>query len=678
MRHPGKHGMAAPSVLIAALGRDPFRTALLDEGTMRPAEIRSKLHQCRQQAEENKVDMRTYIGARYRDVIESADSIDSMKQCCHSILESVSSMNAQCRELRLSLQSVDGGAIRHGRSKAADTVSSGAQIKFLLETQSHIWSSLDNRLVLDGTIRYFAANSMLSDFQTREHKLFRRFAWLGAQGDIMRDLRKGIGDTCRRLLQSPAHTCQDYASILATVIMLENRDVPESLDLFLDSAQRWVECTAVVLLSCGDATTISDLAACIVDLANCLAMSICTVHFMFVAPPAPDNTMQSQQQRTGCLLQQLLSAARAATVAAPSDDPNDNFTVVFDTLHSRLRAWLLDCQTLIPEGVTWLTPANTIADLFQLSGAVARQMDSVLQERTFDLTWQQVWNGVVGSDTGGVWDSIFQRQFLNRAQEIVSVELDFGVFQSSQVEPWLASFNDSTEYSDDFSIGGYMWQQQRTVIRNTSGMDGPAIAVAVVFDDTRQSRQACGIVRGFDKKVIQMCRIFDRQIEQVLGDVKTNGEDLHGLATTNSENSMPELWTVLKRTCFASVSAWVDDMEGIVSKLSDDATVACDVFLNATTDRVPQSRVAVGLAQLLCAVSAGQLFAIMLASQDDPVEAAARTPLWSQLQQRVRMLSYTAMNAWVVAAMEVASMHGPARADAVYSTQRRGWQRECE
>ena len=128
-------------------------SALFERETV--ATIRERLRKCRGKIEENKEEMRETVGARYRDIIESADSIEAMRQCCNSIITSVSSMSERCHDLRGSptpdafwqpqFGSPAGGAGR--------TLLFGNQLKFLVETPAHIWANLERTHVLDATIR---------------------------------------------------------------------------------------------------------------------------------------------------------------------------------------------------------------------------------------------------------------------------------------------------------------------------------------------------------------------------------------------------------------------------------------------------------------------------------------------------------------------------------------------
>eukprot|EP01047_Picozoa_sp_COSAG01_P098805 COSAG01_NODE_28930_length_649_cov_1.192727_1_plen_101_part_10 len=66
--------------------------------------IRELERKKRSQIHAKEEEMKETVGARYRDIIESADSIASMQQHCRKIMESVESMTNYCTRLQGAVQ----------------------------------------------------------------------------------------------------------------------------------------------------------------------------------------------------------------------------------------------------------------------------------------------------------------------------------------------------------------------------------------------------------------------------------------------------------------------------------------------------------------------------------------------------------------------------------------------
>lgn len=82
-----------------------------------------------------------------------------------------------------------------------------------------------------------------------------------------------------------------------------------------------------------------------------------------------------------------------------------------------------------------------------------------------------------------------------------------------------------------------MWQLQRTVVRTTSSLEGPAAVVAANSAAVRRSRAARS--NGFDQQVIELGARFDGQIQKLLFGRELDEQEQQGSgAASGAEQSI--------------------------------------------------------------------------------------------------------------------------------------------
>ena len=124
------------------------------------AAIRALEKKKRQQIYEKDEEMKETVGARYRDIIESADSIASMQRSCRDILGAVASMDSACAGLQAS--SAGAPLDSQPQSQGADLdelVEIGKTVKHVLEAPGHVHACLDAGRLLDASVRFHSTQA---------------------------------------------------------------------------------------------------------------------------------------------------------------------------------------------------------------------------------------------------------------------------------------------------------------------------------------------------------------------------------------------------------------------------------------------------------------------------------------------------------------------------------------
>mgnify|MGYP002214419276 CR=1 FL=1 len=141
-------------------------------------QIREAEREKRREIEDKKKEMRETVGARYRDIIKSADSIAEMQTCCRDIAAASTQMEKMCdavsvaatRGKQSASAALHQGAVAGTRNSTMAVVQSVAHsVNYLLDTPSHIWSCLDDRRHLDGALRFLSAQRVYAELVKQEH-----------------------------------------------------------------------------------------------------------------------------------------------------------------------------------------------------------------------------------------------------------------------------------------------------------------------------------------------------------------------------------------------------------------------------------------------------------------------------------------------------------------------------
>mmetsp|Transcript_8087 Transcript_8087/g.13630 ORF Transcript_8087/g.13630 Transcript_8087/m.13630 type:complete len:175 (-) Transcript_8087:43-567(-) len=145
----GKTGERSEKELAADDAEDLFETSTVEE-------IRQIEKKTRSDIEGKKEELRQLVGARYRDLIESADSIMDMRRLSTSVVNCIETVQTDCSGLHSTLTQPD-TVLAHKAKDQADlrkTFTTGCLVKFLADTPEQLWICLDNSRVLDAANRY--------------------------------------------------------------------------------------------------------------------------------------------------------------------------------------------------------------------------------------------------------------------------------------------------------------------------------------------------------------------------------------------------------------------------------------------------------------------------------------------------------------------------------------------
>lgn len=218
--------------------------ALFESRTV--VEIREVEANTRKEIEEKKEELRQLVGASYRDLIESADSIANMKNSCQNVALNIQRMELGFASLKHSL------AIPHSLStpqhidiekrKREKLYGIGSRVKYVVDTPEKIWGCLDEHLYLEGAQRYFRARkvqTLLTESEAKGENL-SHFPLLLHQWSLVEALRAQISQRSRDRLLEPSLDVKQYAVALAAVAVIDELSPTQVVLFYFETRRVWL------------------------------------------------------------------------------------------------------------------------------------------------------------------------------------------------------------------------------------------------------------------------------------------------------------------------------------------------------------------------------------------------------------------------------------------------------
>lgn len=211
-----------------------FRTKPISE--IRNVELATK-----KQIQQKQEELRQLVGTRYRDLIDSADSIVLMKSSCESISSNISSIHSHILSLSLSAETATTPKLANPNPNRLKIYGIACRVKYLVDTPENIWGCLDESMFLEAATRYVRAKHVqyiLLDVNKEVDHL--NFPLLQHQCQIVESFKLQISQRGRERLLDNGLGIQAYADALAAVAVIDELDPEQVLGLFLETRKTWI------------------------------------------------------------------------------------------------------------------------------------------------------------------------------------------------------------------------------------------------------------------------------------------------------------------------------------------------------------------------------------------------------------------------------------------------------
>ncbi|XP_060205764.1 conserved oligomeric Golgi complex subunit 1 isoform X1 [Lycium barbarum] len=409
------------------------------------SEIRNIEATTRKQIQDKSEELRQLVGNRYRDLIDSADSIVLMKSSCESICSNISaihhgilhSLSSNVADSPKSISSFDPAKAR--------IYGIACRVKYLVDTPENIWGCLDESMFLESSARYARAKHVhYSLHKNKDYKsVLFKFPLLQHQWQIVESFKFQISQKSReRLLdQEIGLGIKAYADALAAVAVIDELDPKQVLTLFLDSRK---SCINQKLNGCSNVNaTSSDVILVYCEALKIIQVTVGQVGELFLqvlndmplfyktvlgSPPAsqlfggipnPDEEVRLWNSFRDDLESQMVMLDRDFVSKACSDWLRNCGKEIMNKINGKYLIDVISCGKELASAETLIR--ETMENKQVLEGSL-EWLKSVFGSE-IELPWKRTRELVLGGDSN-LWDEIFEDAFVRRMKAIIDKGFD--------------------------------------------------------------------------------------------------------------------------------------------------------------------------------------------------------------------------------------------------------------
>lgn len=429
------------------------------------AEVRQVERNTRKEVADKQEELRQLVGASYRDLLASADTIAAMRRDADAVKGALQRIHDGFAALSRAPGGEEDGAPepgtpRQGRlhEERATLFAAGARVKYVVDTPERIWGCLDDGAFLRAAERLAAARTVQHAGGCEDHE---RFPLLAAQWPLVDAFEGRIRERARAALAAGAAPAAESAApdavALAALAVVDRTGSEEALETFL-AARR--DCLAAALGGEGDLGTVLVAAVGVVQCALAQAGELFLGGGVGGAATPP--------------LLVAVGAGGAAEVEVFAGIPSADAEAEVWRQHRELlakrlaplsseqvreasKAWLRDCTADVAAALPGLLGrVATLSELADLEGSTHAAVSAEagcagaaawaasatsLTSQSASAEGGALWNGVctlIMGDVVDVWAVFFDGCFVARAKALVSAGFE-ALPLRERLEPALAA-----------------------------------------------------------------------------------------------------------------------------------------------------------------------------------------------------------------------------------------------
>lgn len=544
-------------------------------------EIRDIEASTRKQIDDKSEELRQLVGNRYRDLIDSADSIVLMKNSAESISANISAIHDKIlNSLSLTSTNKSVSAPNPTRSK---TYGIACRVKYLVDTPENIWGHLDEFMFLESATRYMRAKhvhySLDQKNDSSNRNVLANFPLLRHQWQIVESFKAQISVRSReRLLLldlSQGVGISVYADALAAVAVIDELDPVQVLGLFLDSRK---SCISQKLSGClsGNNVGSDDVINVFCEVLKVIQVSVAQVGELFMQVlsdmPLFYKTILSSPPASQ-LFGGIPNPEEEVRLWKAFRDKLESVMVMLDRdyIATSCSDWLRNCGKEIVSKINGRYMIDVIENGHQL--AVAEKMLRETMEGKLvlegslewlqsvfgsevELPWKRTRELVLGDDAD-LWDEIFENAFIGRMEAIIEYGFD-ELSKSVNVKESICGIAEANGDRVDFQaymnrspIGGGVWFMD--LYNKTGG--------SKAHPEETDFRTCLSAYLGTE--VSRIRDVLDSHCESVLEDL------LSFLESPKASSRLKNLAPYLQNKCYGSMSAILMELKTEMEQLYD-------------------------------------------------------------------------------------------------------------
>ncbi|XP_076240433.1 conserved oligomeric Golgi complex subunit 1 isoform X2 [Calliopsis andreniformis] len=485
---------------------------LFEEYTIKEIEgIQKKIQH---ESDRKKIELRTLVGERYRDLILAADTIGKMKITSERVISRITNIEGKFQELQKKyLIGFKIEPIQNKDERTPEDVQDSViiQIKILMDIPQYIWLSIENKDLLFATQLYLVAQhinySLL--FEIGNSELSKKYPIVSKQWDVISQFKNIIINECNNILQSMDVCSERVANCLAALVLLNGTSFSDLLEKLISMRNHAVKS---IITDDSDSNVKSKIKLCI----EILIQTVNLIYSCFINTADKSGGLvlqyitRIQDQEAYSLLSQLDFNQELLEEFLPSvtkqhkpfvQDNPDKF--LLPDLQQSIKSWLEWVAKFCNQEVTKLL--NLIVSIKGLYYVREEAVSINLPEN-----WNAIWEEL-SLPRITFWVEFFQPILSQRAKSIINDKWTETIAAlKSEVEELLNKIiNEKFEYPEH-DLRWFVWKDSPSDIPQKLTKNGG-------LDNKRSLLMK---TKGYSPNILKLCETFDINLHALLSDLE--------------------------------------------------------------------------------------------------------------------------------------------------------------
>ncbi|GAB1869175.1 Conserved oligomeric Golgi complex subunit 1 [Camponotus japonicus] len=465
------------------------------------------------ESDRKKIELRTLVGERYRDLILAADTIAKMKITSEQVTARIANVEDKFRELQkkylIGFKTEPIGDKLDRGEYVSDSII--IQIKILMDIPQYIWTSIEDQNLLLATQLYIIAQHINYSlmFEVGSIELTRKYPIVSKQWDVISQFKNIISNECNNRLQSLDVSTINAANCLASLVFLNESSFVDLLEKLISMRSRAIE--SIIKEESHDSVKNK--------LKLCMKILIQTVHLIYscfiYADNAPGGLVLQfitdiKDKEAYCLLSQLDLNQDLLEEFLPSvtknhkpfvqDVPN-NFPL--SILQDRVKSWL-----------EWVNEFSNLEVTKLLDLIVSIKGLYNVREEAISVNLPENWNSIweeLSLPRISFWMEFFQPIITKRAKCIIMDKWTDALadLKSGIIELLEKVAHDKFEFPEH-DLRWFVWKDSPTDIPQKLTKNGG-------LDNKRSLLMKA---KGYSPNVIKLCEGLDENLYTLLSDLE--------------------------------------------------------------------------------------------------------------------------------------------------------------
>ncbi|XP_034935180.1 conserved oligomeric Golgi complex subunit 1 isoform X2 [Chelonus insularis] len=461
-----------------------------------------------------KVELRTLVGERYRDLIQAADTIAEMRKTTESVIQRIADIEDTFKDLNqkyligFKIDPPD-ESLSHEEKNVMDAVI--VQIKILMDIPEHIWSAIDDKNLMRASQLFILAQHINYSliFEVGQANLAQKYPVVTKQWSMISNFRRIIAEECHHILGSTDLTPEVAANCLASLVLMEKTNSKDLLDKLINLRSRAIES---IVKSESPQSVRHRIKLSVKMLIDTVAL----IHFCFINAYNQQSGLittfikEIMDQESLKMLCQLDLSNQIIDKYLPSVTKNhklfakDEFTDLSSVdLHSRFNLWLSWVKTFTATEISrLLNLVTSVKGIYNI-----REESIAIQLPEY---WTNIWKDL-SLPIINFWTEFYHPLLTDRVKEIVQDRWKETLTDlKTKTTDFLSKLtNEKFDYPEN-DLRWFIWKDSPTDIPQKLSKSGSS--------DVKRSLLMKA--RGYSPNLVNLCESFDENLHSLLLDLE--------------------------------------------------------------------------------------------------------------------------------------------------------------